>query len=157
MTEPRGTGLPRRGPSAAAHPAGAAGSAATGSAATAAAAGPTGADALEHSIGQVLTVGTYVSVVLLAAGVLLLLAAGIGPLSGGPAFDLGSVVGDVAAFRPAGFIWVGLLVVVATPSARVAASLVGYVRRGERTMTVVSVLILIVIAVSVALAKGLEG
>jgi uncharacterized membrane protein len=96
-------------------------------------------------------------VALLAVGVALLLAAGIGPLSGGPVFDLGALVGDVAALRPAGFIWLGLLVVVATPSARVAASLVGYARRGERTMTIVSVLILVVIAVSVGLAKGLEG
>ena len=144
MNEPGATGLPGRGSTAAA-------------AGSVPATAPMGADALEHSIGQVLTVGTYASVVFLAVGVVLLLVAGIGPLSGGPAFDLGSLAGDVVALRPAGFIWLGLLVVVATPSARVAASLVGYTRRGERTMTIVSVLILVVIAVSVGLAKGLEG
>ena len=143
MNEPGATGLPGPGSAVAAAPRGPAGRA--------------GGDGLEHSIGRVLTVGTYASVALLAVGVALLLAAGIGPLSGGPVFDLGALVGDVAALRPAGFIWLGLLVVVATPSARVAASLVGYARRGERTMTIVSVLILVVIAVSVGLAKGLEG
>ena len=78
-------------------------------------------------------------------------------LSGGPAFDLGRLVPDLAAFRPAGVIWLGLVLVVATPAARVGASLVGYARRGERAMAIVASLILLVIAVSVVLAKGLEG
>jgi predicted nucleic acid-binding Zn ribbon protein len=39
----------------------------------------------------------------------------------------------------------------------VLASLVGYDRRGERSMTIVAALILVVIALSVALARGLEG
>jgi uncharacterized membrane protein len=82
---------------------------------------------------------------------------GIGPLSGGPGFDLGHVVPDLGSLRPAGFLWLGLLAVVATPSARVAASLVGYARRGERAMAIVAVLILFVIAMSVALARALEG
>ncbi|MBA2382420.1 MAG: DUF1634 domain-containing protein, partial [Chloroflexi bacterium] len=64
---------------------------------------------------------------------------------------------DVVALRPAGFLWLGLVAVVATPAARVAASLVGFARRGERTMVVVASLILAVIVISVALAKGLEG
>ncbi len=63
----------------------------------------------------------------------------------------------MVALRPAGFLWLGLVAVVATPAARVAASLVGFARRGERTMVVVASLILAVIVISVALAKGLEG
>ena len=121
------------------------------------AADPTGTVGLERSIARVLTFGTYLAVGLLAVGVVFMLIDGIGPLSGGPAFDPGDVVANVAALRPAGFIWIGLLVVVGTPAARVAASLIGYSRRGERLMTGVSALILIVIATSVALAKGLEG
>jgi uncharacterized membrane protein len=115
------------------------------------------APGLERAIARLLTYGTYTAIGLLVVGLALLLAAGIAPLSGGPAFDPGTLVGDLAALRPAGFIWLGLLVVVATPSARVLASLVGYLRSGERAMAVVSALILLVIAVSVALAKGLEG
>jgi uncharacterized membrane protein len=112
---------------------------------------------LEQSIGRLLTIGIYVSIALLAVGVVLMLLDGIGPLSGGPAFDVGRLVPDLTALRPAGFLWLGLVAVVATPTARVGASLIGYARRGERAMAIVAVLILIVIAMSVALAQALEG
>ena len=112
---------------------------------------------LEQSIGRLLTIGTYVSIALLAVGLGLMLASGIGPLSGGPTFDPSRMAGDLAALHPAGFMWLGLLAVVATPAARVALSLVGFQRRGETAMVVVAALILIVIVVSVALAKALEG
>jgi uncharacterized membrane protein len=112
---------------------------------------------LERTIARLLSVGTYSAIALLLVGLALMLANGIEPLSGGPAFDPGRLVADIVGLRPAGFIWLGLIVVVATPSARVLASLVGYARRGERAMAVVAALILIVIAISVALAKGLEG
>jgi uncharacterized membrane protein len=112
---------------------------------------------LERSIARVLTIGTYASVALLVVGVVLMLANGIGPRSGGPAFDPTTLVPDLLRLRPAGFLWLGLVVVVATPAARVLASLIGYVRRGERPMTIVAALILVVISLSVALARGLEG
>ena len=112
---------------------------------------------LERTIARLLTVGTYASIGLLTIGLGLMFASGIDPLSGGPTLDPGRLVPDVLALRPAGFLWLGLLVVVATPAARVAASLVGFARAGERPMVAVAGLILIVIAVSVALAKGLEG
>ena len=112
---------------------------------------------LERTIARLLTVGTYVSIGLLTIGLGLMLGSGIDPLAGGPALDPARLVPDVLALQPAGFLWLGLLVVVATPAARVGASLVGYARAGERPMVVVAGLILTVIAVSVALAKGLEG
>jgi uncharacterized membrane protein len=108
---------------------------------------------LERSIGRLLTIGTYASIALLAVGFVLMLAAGIGPLDAGPAFDPARLVADVAALRPAGFIWLGLLVVVATPSARVMASLIGYARRGERAMVAIAGLVLVVIAVSVTVGR----
>ena len=116
-----------------------------------------GAPGLERTVARLLTVGTYLAIGLLLVGLVLMLASGIAPLSGGPPFDPGRVVADLFGLRAAGFVWLGLVVVVATPAARVAASLVGYARGGERTMALVAGLILIVIAVSVALAKGLEG
>jgi uncharacterized membrane protein len=116
-----------------------------------------GAAGLEHAIARLLSVGTYVSIGLLAVGVALMAINGIAPLSGGPAFDLTRLVPDLAAFRPAGFIWLGLLAVIATPTARVAASLIGYARRGERAMVLVAALILLVITASVGLAQALEG
>jgi uncharacterized membrane protein len=112
---------------------------------------------LERSIARLLTIGTYASIGLLAVGVVLMLADGIGPLSGGPAFDATRLVPDLVALRPAGFLWLGLIAAVATPAARVLASLIGYARRGEREMAIVASLILAVIALSVALARSLEG
>jgi uncharacterized membrane protein len=112
---------------------------------------------LDRSIARLLTIGTYVSVVLLAIGVLLLLVYGIRPLAGGPKFQLDLIADDLVHLRPAGFMWLGLLAVLATPSLRVAASLIGFVRLGERTMAAVAGAILAVIALSVALARGLEG
>ena len=116
-----------------------------------------GSAGLEQSIARLLGVGTYASIGLLTVGVILMAINGIAPLSGGPAFDLTRLVPDLTAFRPAGFIWLGLLAVIATPTARVAASLIGYARRGERPMVLIAALILVVIAASVALAQVLEG
>jgi uncharacterized membrane protein len=112
---------------------------------------------LDRSIARLLTYGTYVSVALLAAGVVLLFARQIAPLAGGPPFQPELVVDDLVHGRPAGFMWLGLIAVIATPAARVIAALVGFVRLGERTMAIVAVLILAVIGLSVVLARGLEG
>jgi uncharacterized membrane protein len=112
---------------------------------------------LERSIARLLTLGTYASIALLAIGLALLLASGVGPLSGGPSFDPARLLPGLVGLEPAAFLWAGLLVVVATPSARVAAALVGYARSGERPMAVVAALILVVIALSVGLATGLEA
>jgi uncharacterized membrane protein len=117
---------------------------------------PSGAR-LEQSIARLLTAGTYLAIVLLAIGFALMIAMGIGPLSGAPPFDVTQIPADILALQPTGFLWLGLIVVIATPSARVAASLVGYLRAGETRMAIVSVAILVVIALSIVLAKGLEG
>jgi hypothetical protein len=81
-------------------------------------ASPARAPDLERSIARVLTLGTYASIGLLVVGFVLMLADGIGPLSGGPDFDPSSLVPDLVALRPAGFIWLGLIAAVATPVAR---------------------------------------
>ena len=117
---------------------------------------PSGAR-LEQSIARLLTAGTYVSIVLLAIGFGLMVATGVSPLSGGPPLDITTIPGDLLALRPTGFLWLGLIVVVATPAARVLASLVGYIRRGETRMALVAALVLVVIAMSVVLATALEG
>lgn len=118
--------------------------------------GPESPASLEHTIARLLTIGTYLSIALLVIGLCLRLATGGGP-SVGPAFDLARLVPDLVGLKADGFLWLGLLVVVATPAARVAASLIGYLRRGEPRMAIVAALILLVIASSVALAVGLEG
>ena len=105
---------------------------------------------LEAQIGRLLTVGTYVSVALIAVGVLLMAATGRSPLDVAPALALGRLAADLIALHPAGFLWLGLLLVLATPTARVVASLIGFLLAGEREMALVAALILAVIALGVA-------
>ncbi len=111
---------------------------------------------LEHTIARLLTIGTYVSVTLLAVGTILFLASGASPLDPAPALDVRNLPADVLALRPAGLVWLGLLAVIATPSARVVTALVAFARGGERRMTFVSVFILAVIVLSVAVALVTE-
>jgi uncharacterized membrane protein len=114
-------------------------------------------DDVERSVAWLLTAGTYTSIAFLAAGVVAMAAAGRSPLDMGPRFDLGRVAADIAALRPEGFLWLGVVLVLATPSARVATSLAAYLRLGDRPMAVVSVLILGVIALSVAVGIWSSG
>lgn len=111
---------------------------------------------LDRSIARLLTYGTYVSVGLLGIGALLMFARRIAPLAGGPPFQPELVIDDVLHLRAAGFMWLGLIAVIATPTARVVAALIGFVRRGERTMALVAALIVAVIALSVVLAQAVE-
>jgi uncharacterized membrane protein len=117
-----------------------------------------GADAIDLTVARFLTVGTYMSVALLAGGVLLMAAVGRGPLDT-PAhdFDPGALIGDVLAGRPDGLLWLGLVILLATPSARVAASIAGYLRSGERAMAVVGLAILTVVASGVVVGVLLGG
>jgi uncharacterized membrane protein len=116
--------------------------------------GPT--DALDRAIARLLAVAIVLSVAILGIGVLLMLLDGRSALEASvPAFDPGRLPGDVLALRPEGFVWLGLLAVVATPASRVLASLVGYLRTGDRRRAVIAAAILSVIAASVAV--GLSG
>ena len=74
----------------------------------------------------------------------------------GPPFDLAQLVPDLRALEPAGFLWLGLLAVIATPLSRVVGAAIGFARRGEPLMAVIAVAILTVIAISVlaAVASG---
>jgi uncharacterized membrane protein len=104
---------------------------------------------LEVGLGHILQLGTYVSVALVAAGVILLLGGGGSPLAGGPAFDLPAIPGDIVALRPAGFLWLGIVGVLSTPAIRVGRALLGFARRGEGRMVAISAGVLAVIAVGV--------
>lgn len=110
---------------------------------------------LEIRIGRLLTYGTYAGVLFTAIGVVGMAAMGVSPFDGGPSVDPGRLVADIANLRPIGFLWLGLLILLGTPSARVAASLVGYLRSGERALALISVFILAVIATGVIV--GLAG
>jgi len=106
--------------------------------------------AAEHAIGRLLIAMTYVAVGLLVVGVVLMIADGISPLSVGPGLDLGSLGGQLLALDPAAFLWLGLLVVVATPIGRVVVAGVAYARQADWLMVAISLGILAIIAIGVA-------
>jgi len=111
---------------------------------------------LERSVARLLTGGTYLSIGLMAVGVVLMLVDGVSPLAVAPPFDPSTIPADILALRPVGFLWLGLLVILATPLARVAASGIGFAAAGERRMALVAVAILAVIAVGVFLGVVVE-
>ena len=106
----------------------------------------------DRSIGRLLIVVTYIAGLLLLVGVLLMLASGISPLSGGPPLDVSTLASDLASLQPAGFLWLGLIAVIATPITRVVAAAVAFGRAGEPRMVLVAVAILTVIAISIGTA-----
>jgi len=106
----------------------------------------------ERLIGRLLTGVTYVSVALLLVGVGLLIAAGISPVSGGPGMDPARLVSDLLGLKPAGFLWLGLLAVIAAPVTRVSVALVAYIRDEDWMMVGVSTAILLVIATAIGSA-----
>ena len=113
---------------------------------------------VEHVIARLLLGGTVAGIVLLAIGVALMVLNGISPVAETfPAFDPRTLLADLAAFRPEGFLWAGVVIVIATPIARVVGELVTYTVRGDRIMALVALAILVVIALSVAVALLVEG
>lgn len=106
-------------------------------------------ETLERAIGRLLTVATYVAVTLIAIGAALAIAAGISPLGGGPPLDPGTLPSRLVRLQPDGFLWLGLLAVIAAPVARVIAAGVAFARIGDRWMTGVAVAIVAVIAAAV--------
>lgn len=114
--------------------------------------------ALERGVRRVLAVGTWLGIALLAVGVALMLVNGVSPMSETfPPFDPGRLLADVAALRPEGFLWAGVVVFIATPIARVLGELVLYIRGQEREMTLIAIAILVLVALSVVLALVTEG
>ena len=108
--------------------------------------------AAERQIGRLLILLTYLSVALLVAGVLLLLAAGVSPLDGGPGLDVATLASEVVALGPAGFIWLGLLAVILTPISRVVVAAVAYGRAGDWSMVGIAMAIIAIIAIGVGTA-----
>jgi uncharacterized membrane protein len=108
--------------------------------------------AAERTIGRLLIAITYVSVGLLAVGFGLMIANGISPLDAGPPLDLATLGAQLVALDPAGFLWLGLLAVIAAPVGRVMVAAVSYGRDSDWTMVAISIAILAVIVVGVVTA-----
>jgi hypothetical protein len=65
-----------------------------------------GSDATVQAVGALLGLGTLVVVGLVVVGSVLMLASGLRPIvDQGPALDPGTLLRDVIALRPEGFLW----------------------------------------------------
>ena len=110
---------------------------------------------LELRIARLLVLGTYLGVALLAVGIVLMIAGGVDPLTTPSVrFDAASIAGDVLALRAAGFLWAGVLVLMALPVTRVAIAAVAFARAGDRRMAAIAVGVLVVLAASVVLVQA---
>jgi uncharacterized membrane protein len=106
-----------------------------------------------QAVGALLGLGTLAVVGLVLVGSVLMLAAGLRPMvDRGPALDPGTLIRDVIALRPEGFLWLGLLLTVTLPAARVALALLGFARARDLRAASVAVAVLCVLALSVAIA-----
>ena len=113
---------------------------------------------MEGRIARLLRLGTYLAIGLIAIGVVLMLVTGRSPLDVAPALDPARLVADLVGLQPAGFLWLGLIVVLLTPATRVVVSAIGYARVGDRPMAVIAGLVLVVILTGVLLGTpGLLG
>jgi uncharacterized membrane protein len=109
---------------------------------------------LELRIARLLVLGTYLGVALLAIGIVLMLASGVDPLTTPSVrFDPASIAGDLTALRATGFLWTGVLVLMALPVTRVAIAAVAFARSGDRRMAAIALAVLIVLAISVVLVQ----
>jgi len=114
---------------------------------------------LESIISRLLVAGTYLAMALILAGVLLTLAAGIDPLAHetAPAFELAAIPSQIAAGDPLGFLWLGLVAVLALPLGRVVVAGVGFLAARDLRLALVSLAVLLVVVGSIVAAIRLEG
>jgi uncharacterized membrane protein len=125
-------------------------------------------------IGWILRVGVTTSALLVVAGVALLFVTGstgyggsVGELSGlvsysqhaggqGAPFPTtpGEVAAGVAALRPYALIALGLLVLIATPVVRVAASVLLFFLERDQAYVCITLLVLLILIMSFLLGKA---
>jgi uncharacterized membrane protein len=115
--------------------------------------------ALEAVVGRLLIVGTWLAMGLILAGVALMFATGVDPFAHGavPPFDPSQIVPDMLALQPDGFLWAGIVLVIALPIGRVVVAGVGFLAAGDRRLALVSLLVFLVVLVSIIAALGLEA
>ncbi len=115
--------------------------------------------AVESVIGRALVIGTYVAMLLILLGVLGMLVNGINPMSHVTpvAFDLSAIPEDILALRPEGFLWLGIVTVIALPIGRVVLAGISLLAAGERRLALVALGVLMVVIVSIIAAIALGG
>ena len=106
-------------------------------------------------ISVVLTAGVAISAILIGTGFAAAFAVGwqgslIGAASAsGPATDFGDLPARLAALEPLAITQLGLLTLLATPVARVAASVAGFAAEGDRLYVAITLAVLAILLTSV--------
>ena len=120
-------------------------------------------DEVDQLLGNLLRIGVMVaSIVAAFGGVLLLSRHGFDQASGNvfasePAElrSVGAIIRGALAFHPAAIVQLGLVLLIATPVARVAMSLVAFVLQRDRIYIVVTTIVLALLIFS--LVGGISG
>lgn len=116
-------------------------------------------DRFRTVVSGILIVGVTTSAALIAAGFLgSLLVGWEGSLAGattgtGATTDFGTLVSDLLAVRPIGLAQAGLVVLIATPVARVAASVVGFALEGDRLYAAITLTVLAILLTSLIVLR----
>jgi uncharacterized membrane protein len=112
-------------------------------------------DRFRTMVSLVLMAGVLTSAALIAIGFAAALVAGwqATPLGGAPSAaattDFAGLTGRLATLEPLAISQLGLLVLLATPVARVAASVVGFLLEGDRLYAAITAAVLAVLLASI--------
>jgi uncharacterized membrane protein len=120
-------------------------------------------DEVDQLLGNLLRVGVIIATIVAVAGGVLFLAQHWADAAGGRVFlgeppelrSLGGIIHGVTAFRAAAIIQLGLVLLIATPVARVAMSLVAFIVQRDRIYIVVTTIVLALLIFS--LTGGIPG
>ena len=114
---------------------------------------------LEAVIGRLLVVGTWTAMALILVGVLLMFGSGVEPMAHGPIppFDPAQIIPQMLALEPLGFLWAGIVLIIALPIGRVIVAGVGFLAAGDSRLALVSLAVFLVVVASIVAALGLEG
>ncbi len=120
---------------------------------------PSDAARLEVFISRLMVWGVYAAMALISIGIVLAGLAGIDPLARGlaPALDPAGIVSSMLALQPEGFLWAGIVLILAIPIGRVVVAGVGFLATGERRFALISLLVLLVVVISIVTAFGMES
>jgi len=118
------------------------------------------ADRFRTMISLVLAAGVAVSAVLIGIGFATALAigwqgslVGAAHATGAPTTDFGGLPGRLAALEPAAIAQLGLITLLATPVARVTASVVGFVLECDRLYAAITLAVLLILLTSILVLR----
>jgi len=118
--------------------------------------------AVEIVVSLVLRIGVVLSAAIICLGLALLVAGGIisNEIRIDAAIpyprDLGALLAGILALDPASVMSLGLVVLIATPFARVAVSIVAFALERDWRYVVVTALVLTVLVAGIALGKAAD-